>query len=57
VLDYILTNRTRRATPPPEPIEPGTRPGRFTDVVMDSIAEAREALRRRLEDESCSVAQ
>ena len=56
VLDYILTNRTRLATPPPEPIEPGPRPGRFTEVVVDSIAEARETLRRRLDDRmvSCS---
>lgn len=55
VLDYILTNRDRRVVELPEPKEPELG-GKFTPTVVDSIAEAREALQKRLDERlvSCS---
>jgi hypothetical protein len=55
VLDYILTNRSRVIAAPKEPPAPDLG-GRYTPVVVDSIAEAREAIQRRLDARlvSCS---
>lgn len=55
VLDYIITNRTRRVVEPKEPPAPDLG-GKVTPIVAESIAEAREAIQRRLDARlvSCS---
>lgn len=55
VLDYILTTRTRQPVVPKEPPAPDLG-GKVTPVVAESIAQARKAIQRRLDDKlvSCS---
>jgi len=55
VLDYILTNRTRAVVVAKEPLAPELG-GKVTPVVAESIAEARECIRRRLERETVPCA-
>ena len=55
VLDYVLTNREAPPAAPVRPKEPDLG-GRYTPVVQESIAEARAAIQRRLDERlvSCS---